>query len=53
MSSDEVDAFSLGYYAGAMAYELISAGEANVPDEIAARVEAEFAHIRPNDNEVS
>ena len=50
MSADEVDAFSLGYYAGAMAYKLISTGEANLPDDIAGRVEAEFAHIQLDDD---
>lgn len=43
MSADEVDAFSLGYYAGAIAYELIVTGEATLPDDIADRVEAEMA----------
>jgi hypothetical protein len=46
MSADEVDAFSLGYFAGAMAYELISTGVATLPDDIARRVEAEIAHVR-------
>lgn len=45
MSADEVDAFTLGFYAGAMAYELISVGEANSPDEIAERLEAEWTRI--------
>ena len=51
MSADEVDAFSLGYFAGAMAYELISTGEADLPDEIAARVEAEIAHMQLDDDQ--
>jgi DUF1680 family protein len=53
MSADEVDAFSLGYYAGAMAYELISTGEANLPDKIAERVEAEIANIQLDDRPTS
>ena len=53
MSASEFDAFSLGYYAGAMAYELISTGEATLPDDIAERVETELVHLQLDDDEVS
>lgn len=53
MSADEVDAFTLGCYAGAMAYELIATGEATLPGEIAQRVEAEIAEIQLDDDEMT
>jgi hypothetical protein len=49
MSADEVDAFTLGYYAGAMAYEVISAGEATSPTEVAELLEAELKRIQSED----
>lgn len=50
MSADEVDAFTLGYYAGAMAYEVISTGEATSPRDVAGRLEAELKSIQSDDD---
>jgi len=52
MSADEVDAFTIGFYAGAMAHELIVTGEANSPDEIAERIEAELKRMHQEDDEL-
>jgi hypothetical protein len=52
MSADEVDAFTLGFYAGAMAHELIAAGE-EAPDAIAGRIEAEIKRIQQRGNEAT
>jgi hypothetical protein len=52
MSADEVDAFTLGYYAGAMAYEVISTGEATSAAKVAELLETEIKRIQSDDGAI-
>jgi hypothetical protein len=45
MSTDEVDAFTLGYYTGAVAHALVTRENVESVDEIAERVDAELTRI--------
>jgi hypothetical protein len=45
MSADEVDAFTLGFWAGAMAHALTTTEEAISADELAERIEVEMKRI--------
>lgn len=45
MSGDEADAFTVGYYTGAMAHALITRETLESAEEIAERVDAEMVRI--------
>ena len=53
LSAHDVDAFTLGYWAGAMAHALATSDEAISADEIAGRLEAEYERIASDGDDAS
>jgi predicted transcriptional regulator len=53
MSADEVDAFTLGYYTGAVAHALVTRENVESVDEIAERVDAEMTRIERDGDEAT
>jgi hypothetical protein len=53
MSADEVDAFTLGYYTGAVAHALVTRENVVSVDEIAERVDAEMTRIEHDGDEAT